>query len=109
MKPVHILSILPFAVSLSATNLGTNQTPADWRAEKSLIDLHQHIDYRADRLARNVKIMDAVGIGIGVNLSGGTVTKKGNEPSQFERNKKLADELFPGRFIHYMNLDYSGW
>ena len=35
--------------------------------------------------------------------------QKAGETSAFERNKKLADELFPGRFVHYMNLDYAGW
>jgi len=29
--------------------------------------------------------------------------------SEFQHNKKLADRLFPGRFVHYMNLDYKGW
>ena len=80
-----------------------------WRAEHRLIDLHQHIDGTEAHLARAVRILDAVGIGIGVNLSGGTVTKKGGQPSDFERNKQLADRLFPGRFVHYMNLDYTGW
>jgi predicted TIM-barrel fold metal-dependent hydrolase len=53
--------------------------------------------------------MDAAGIGVGVNLSGGTVTPKNGGPSDFERNKALSDRLYPGRFVHYMNLDYSGW
>jgi hypothetical protein len=102
-----ILLILP--VSAAEPRLGTNQTPADWRAEKRLIDLHQHIESSPERLTRAVKIMDTVGIGIGVNLSGGTVTSKDGAPSAFERNKKTADELFPGRFLYYMNLDYAGW
>ncbi len=89
--------------------LGTNQTPADWRTEKRLIDLHLHIEYTPERLTRAVKILDAAGIGVGVNLSGGTVTSRDGAPSAFERNKKLADELFPGRFLHYMNLDYADW
>ena len=89
--------------------IGTNQTPADWRAEKRLIDLHLHINYTPDHLTRAVKILDQAGIGLGVNLSGSTVTSKDGAPSAFERNKKLADALFPGRFLHYMNLDYSGW
>ena len=82
-----------------------------WRAERRTIDLHQHIDCASpDHLARAVKIMDAVGLGIGVNLSGGTVTRgKDGEPSEFERNKKLADQLYPGRFLQYVNLDYTAW
>ena len=80
-----------------------------WRAEHRFIDLHQHIDHTPERLARAVRIMDSVGIGLEVNLSGGITTRTNAAPSAFERNKKLADERFPGRFLHYMNLDYSRW
>lgn len=52
--------------------------------------------------------MDRAGIGIGVNLSGGTVTQKEGKISAFDRNKALADRLFPGAFAFYMNLDYAG-
>jgi predicted TIM-barrel fold metal-dependent hydrolase len=81
-----------------------------WRSEHLIIDLHQHIDCTTQRLERAVKIMDAAGVGIGVNLTAGTVTPgpKGG-PSEFEQNKKLADTLFPGRFLHYVNLDYADW
>jgi len=80
-----------------------------WRADHRVIDLHQHIDYTPEHLARAVRIMDRVGIGIEDNLSGGTTTHEEGEPSEFERNKQLADKLFAGRFVHYMNLDYTGW
>ena len=81
-----------------------------WRAEHRIIDLHQHIDCTPQHLARAVKIMDAAGIGLGVNLSGGTVTRRSEgEPSEFERHKALADALYPGRFLFYMNLDYRNW
>jgi hypothetical protein len=80
-----------------------------WRAEHRTIDLHQHISGTTQHISRAVKIMDAVGIGIAVNLSGGTVTRpKPDEPSEFERTKAIADTLFPGRFLYYMNLDYAG-
>jgi predicted TIM-barrel fold metal-dependent hydrolase len=86
------------------------QQAAQWRAEHRTIDLHHHINYTTQHLTRAVKIMDAAGLGIGVNLSGGTVTVGTNGgPSEFERNKRLADSLFPGRFLHYFNLDYKGW
>lgn len=81
-----------------------------WRAEHRTIDLHQHINHTTQHLARAVKIMDASGVGIGVNLSGGTVTRaNGGGSSEFERNKMLADANFPGRFLNYFNLDYKGW
>ena len=87
------------------------QAQADqWRAEHRFIDLHQHINYSSQHLARCVKIMDTAGLGIGVNLSGGVVTRTNDTaPSEFERNRQRADALFPGRFLHYMNLDYKGW
>ena len=54
--------------------------------------------------------MDAVGVGIGVNLTPGTVTRgPQGGPSEFEQNKAVADALYPGRFLQYMNLDYSDW
>jgi predicted TIM-barrel fold metal-dependent hydrolase len=81
-----------------------------WRRDHRLIDLHQHVSCTTQHLARAVRIMDAVGLGVVVNLSGGFVTPgKDGGPSEFERNKALADKLHPGRFLHYMSLDYSGW
>jgi predicted TIM-barrel fold metal-dependent hydrolase len=84
--------------------------PQQWRAEHRIIDLHQHIDCTTQHLVRAIKIMDAVGIGIAVNLTAGTVTPgKDGGPSEFEREKQLADKLYPGHFLHYVNLDYTGW
>jgi predicted TIM-barrel fold metal-dependent hydrolase len=84
-------------------------SPETWRAEHRIIDLHMHIDGSAERFARAVRVMDRAGIGIGVNLSGGTVTHAPGELSQFAQVKALADQNHPGRFVHYMNLDYAGW
>ena len=80
-----------------------------WRSQYRLIDLHQHIGDSQKHLERAISIMDQVGIGIGVNLSGGTVTTHKESPSIFQRRKASTDKLFPGRFVHYMNLDYSHW
>ncbi len=82
---------------------------SQWRAERRIVDLHMHIEGRPERFERAVRIMDRSGIGLGVNLSGGTVTRGADGVSEFERVKKLADERHPGRFVHYMNLDYAGW
>src|SRR6266568_3371350 len=110
--------ILGVCIGSAATQIGSNaaetvatvrQAADGWRREHRIIDLHQHIDCTPEHLARAVQIMDRVGIGIAVNLSGGTTTRQGDAPSEFGRNKQLADRLFPGRFIHYMNLDYTGW
>jgi len=64
-----------------------------WRRDHRLIDLHQHVSCTTQHLARAVRIMDAVGLGVVVNLSGGFVTPgKDGGPSEFERNKALAGE-----------------
>jgi predicted TIM-barrel fold metal-dependent hydrolase len=85
--------------------------PAEvWRTEHRIIDLHQHIECTTQHLARAAALLDAVGVGVAVNLSGGTVTRgAAGEPSEFESNRRLADTLYPGRFVHYLNLDYGGW
>jgi predicted TIM-barrel fold metal-dependent hydrolase len=102
---------LSFARSAAGADVASVRAEAaQWRAEHRTIDLHQHINGTTQHLTRAVKIMDAVGLGIGVNLSGGTVTPGTNgSPSAFERSKRLADTLFPGRFLYYFNLDYKGW
>jgi predicted TIM-barrel fold metal-dependent hydrolase len=97
-----------------------NTTPADdmasvraaadqWRAAHRLIDMHMHIDPTPEHMGEAVRVMDAVGIGVGIELSGGTVTHEKGQPSEFELVKKFADEHFPRRFLEYMNLDYSNW
>jgi predicted TIM-barrel fold metal-dependent hydrolase len=80
-----------------------------WRAAHKLIDLHQHIDATPEHVAHAVRIADRVGIGVMVNLSGGTVTHKPNERSEFEETKALMDKQAPHRFLEYMNLDYAEW
>jgi hypothetical protein len=81
-----------------------------WRAEHRIIDLHQHMHYQPELLQRAIRVMDASGVGLAVDLTPGTVTPGANgEPSEFERNKKMEDTLFPGRWLQYMNLDYKNW
>jgi predicted TIM-barrel fold metal-dependent hydrolase len=86
------------------------QREADtWRRERRLIDMHEHIPPVAEALARAVKIHDAVGIGLAVNLSGGTVTPSPEGPSELEYTLAITNTLYPGRFLDYMNLDYANW
>ncbi len=93
-----------------ADSPSANNSDAEiWRTSHRFIDLHQHIDYTPEHIARAVRVLDRSGIGVGANLSGGTITRKDDKPSELERNIKLADQLAPGRFIHYFNLDYTGW
>ena len=118
MKRIHITTWLiavswAMSPSLAEANdpvAATRQQADAWRAEHRIIDLHQHIDCTPEHLPRAVKIMDAAGLGLVVNLSGGTVTREQDGgPSEFERNKHLADTLYPCRFAQDTNLDYSGW
>src|SRR6188768_2213445 len=83
-----------------------NPAAEQWRQEKRIVDLHMHIEGTPERFERAVRIMDRSGIGVGVNLSGGVVTHKEGEKSEFEKVKELADSKYPGRFVSYMNLDY---
>ncbi len=110
---VPLLFVPPFAVSQepAAPDEGSPLSPAaeQWRAERRTIDLHQHIGAREDWADRALVVMDAAGVGIGANLSTGSVTRKGDEPSEFERNQAFFDAHAPGRFVHYMILDYAGW
>ena len=143
-SPLHFLRLLPLAISIAActpsstpapstptptptstsTSTSTPTSPPNlpllrahadsWRSAHRLIDLHTHVDPTPDHLARAVRVMDAAGIGVAINLSGGTTTPPPNgaaqpSSSRFEQTKKLADTLFPGRFLEYMNLDYADW
>jgi hypothetical protein len=81
-----------------------------WRAEHRIIDLHQHMDYTPELLARAIRVLDASGVGLGIDLTPGTVTPGADgAPSEFESHKKMEDTLFPGRWVQYMNLDYKNW
>ena len=103
-------SALAASAAFAASDPSPTNPEADaWRAAHRLIDLHQHLNHTPEHLARGVRILDRAGIGIAANLSGGTVTRKEGEPSEFERNKALADRLAPGRFVLYFQLDYAGW
>jgi predicted TIM-barrel fold metal-dependent hydrolase len=118
-RTTRALACVPLAAAVSlvfAHNQSRQTDPSPeleeavgWRKEHRLIDLHFHVAYENDKLDRAVEIMDRVGIGVAVNLSGGSTLGKDGKPSAFERNKSFADSRHPGRFAHYMNLDYSRW
>ena len=112
MKNLFAIAWLAGGVSFhgAGAEIGTVNAALHWRAEHRIIDLHQHLDGTPQHLARAAKILDAVGVGLAVNLSGGTVTRgKDGGPSEFEQNKRLAATLYPGRFLQYANLDYVSW
>ncbi len=101
---------LPLAARAGADNAPARREAQAWRADHRLVDLHQHLEYRPELLARAVRVMDAAGIGLGVDLTPGTVTPGPHGgPSEFEAHKRLADHLHPRRWVHYMNLDYKNW
>ncbi|MDP9001829.1 MAG: amidohydrolase, partial [Myxococcota bacterium] len=94
----------------SAEGVQSVRSRADgWRLAHRIVDLHMHVDATPEHLAQAVRIMDTAGIGVAVNLSGGTVTRANGRPSDLAATKALADERFPGRFVEYMNLDYADW
>jgi predicted TIM-barrel fold metal-dependent hydrolase len=101
-------------IGLSPVRAAKGETPPpwpgdEWRRERRIIDLHQHINGTEEHLGRWLRIMDRAGVGVGVNLSGGTVTAKPGELSAFERLQQLGNRLAPGRFTLHFNLDYGAW
>ncbi len=80
-----------------------------WRREHRIIDVHQHIEDRPERLKRAIGILDRSGVGMGVILGAGTVTSKDGKPSSFQKARERSEKLYPGRFMHHMLLDYAGW
>lgn len=80
-----------------------------WRSAHRIIDLHTHIDPAPGYVAQALRVFDASGIGVAVDLSGGVTTHRKGQPSEFEQVKQLLDTQAPGRFLEYMNLDYSNW
>jgi predicted TIM-barrel fold metal-dependent hydrolase len=84
-------------------------SPAHWRQERRIVDMHMHISGKSDVFEKAIKVMDASGIGVAVELGSGTVTHKPDAISEFQRVKQLAEATAPGRFVHSMLLDYSGW
>lgn len=99
----------PPATPIAAAAPSVTGLSDTWRRRHLLVDLHTHVEPTPEHFGQAVRIFDAVGIGLAVNLSGGTVTSDGGRPSSFERTKNLADRLAPGRFVEYMNLDYAAW
>jgi len=109
---ITLLSLAFFAAAFAAEDdiIQVRREADGWSADHRIVDLHLHLDCTKKSLARAVKILDAAGVGLGVNLSGGTVTQFAEGgPNQFERSKAITDSLYPGRFVHYMNLDYKDW
>ncbi len=100
---------LAFAVTVASAAGQTASLPDEWRRERRIIDLHQHVEGTEERLGRWLRIMDRAGVGVGVNLSGGTVTAKPGEVSAFERTKAVTDRVAPDRAVLHFNLDYAGW
>jgi predicted TIM-barrel fold metal-dependent hydrolase len=115
----HLLAAPRGSVAGSAKPAAPDDQPTDiqavrreadgWRREHRLIDVHEHVSPDPSALARGIRIYDAVGIGLVVNLSGGTVTPTPDGPSVFELTRAITDQLYPGRFLQYMNLDYTNW
>jgi predicted TIM-barrel fold metal-dependent hydrolase len=100
----------PAASAAPAEDLAAVQAQADaWRAAHEIIDLHTHIEPEPAPMDLAVRILDEVGVGTAVNLSGGTVTRARGGVSDFEATKAFTDKRHPGRFLEYMNLDFAEW
>lgn len=103
-----LIAFVPLAVAQTDPRADA-LSPEVWRRERRIIDLHMHIEGKPERYERAIRIMDPAGIGVGIELGSGTVTHKPGEVSEFEKAVKLSNEEYPGRFLHYMLLDYTDW
>ena len=110
--------VLPAALLLAA--LAQEPSPPDrpspnlpdadlWRTERRLVDVHAHVEATEERYARATRLLEGAGIGLALNLSGGTVTRRDGAASDFERHRELAARLHPDRWMLAMNLDWSGY
>ncbi len=107
---LSFLSLSIFAACGEETNPRADALSPDvWRRENRLVDLHMHIEGLPERYERAVRIMDAAGIGLGIELGSGTLTPIQGGLSEFEKAQAISNKVCPGRFVHYMLLDYRGW
>ena len=91
-------------------SLAQGRAMADsWRTAHRIIDLHQHINSTKERCPAPCASWTRPAIGIGVNLGGGTVTRTDGNAVRVRAQQGAGRRVFPGRFVHYMNLDYAGW
>ena len=107
------LAVITGIGAIAATGADVESPPPwtgdTWRREHRIIDLHQHINATEEHVRRALGILDRAGLGVAVNLSGGTVTAKPEQRSAFEQWRELSERVAPGRFVAYFNLDYTGW
>ena len=90
-RPLAFCLLLAARVALAQDVSSGNHQADRWRAEHRLIDMHEHVNGTPQHVDRAVKIMDAAGIGVAVNLGVGTVTPGENSaPPEFQRGKGLA-------------------
>jgi predicted TIM-barrel fold metal-dependent hydrolase len=87
-----------------------------WREQRRLADVHVHVEATEERYERATRLLSGAGIGLALNLSGGTVTKRaagadGDARSDFERHRDLVAkrEASACRFLLAFNLDYGGF
>ena len=118
LRSITICAYLVIIMALDAHSLARSEethphkdaySPDVWRREHRIVDMHMHIEGKPERFELAEKIMDAAGIGVGIELGSGTVTTGTDGVSDFERVRNVSAQTCPGRFVHYMLLDYKGW
>jgi len=73
------------------------------KAKYPVIDIHSHTGPRADSIERLIKEMDAMGLRVLVNLSGGSDPAAVKEKGDFIRGSRYAD-----RFAVFANVQWDG-
>jgi predicted TIM-barrel fold metal-dependent hydrolase len=89
------------------------------RARHPFVDVHNHqFDLDEPKLRELVAAMDALNMGVMVNLSGrgfrrvtgadGRPTARLQEPDHLRDLIALGERVAPGRIVHFTNVDFSG-
>src|SRR6476646_6801869 len=70
-------------------------SPDVWRRERRIVDMHMHIEGLPTRFVRAINIMNAAGIGLGVELGSGTVIPGKEGVSEFEKVQQVGKDICP--------------
>ena len=109
MPAMLMISMVELTHGADAVDVARAQAHA-WRASHRLIDLHQHINLTTQHLARAVKIMDRSRRSASPSISARARSPAdGRRALRLRTRQSLDGPLYPGRFLHYMILDYAGW
>lgn len=100
-------SVFCFSTAAQKSDFAAEKPADSWRKQSFIVDAHVHVTTDPSTISLAAAVMRRNGIGLGINLTGGTVTKAPGSISELEKAIALTNKVAPGQFVHCMNLDYS--